>query len=131
MIIRHKIKERYLGLMINGCDEPWDSQSQKDVYTITSSYVADTCISILLVHSSSFGSEQIGKTCSKGDECDGLYFFLQSNETAEYSSQITNHSGHNTDHSEDNNERDPTTGPSTGWYKCKQNLRRKKNHNKL
>lgn len=59
LLARFDKKRFAVASTVNGGDAPRDADSQEDVYRVTSSHIAHTCISILVLASGHFARERV------------------------------------------------------------------------
>ena len=107
--------------MVDGRDDPGQSQAQEDVDRVAARHVTNRVIRSLLVDGSDLAGEGVRERGAQGNKCDGSdlkiirgssqcyihyslcppsYLVLQSHETAEYPGQISHHNDDQTNHGE-------------------------------
>lgn len=103
-----------LSLPIDCSNEPWESQSQKHIHRITSSYISNGIIGRLFCKRSLFTRKQIRQAGSKSNKCYSGNFIFKFDETAKDASQVSNNECEQTNHAKSHKEGQPAT-PYTHW----------------
>ena len=57
--------------MVDGCDDPGDSQTEEDVDRVAARHITDGVVRCLLVDGRDLAGEGVGEGGAQGNECDG------------------------------------------------------------